>query len=98
MNYERQPNYNDVHDREAAWRALAQSLYLRLSECRVIHIIEGQPEYPAPPTWDELEAFATRFRALSTAAGWTLKAQGTGTDELPMPKRPKRRKPWWRFW
>jgi hypothetical protein len=75
---------DEEFEREAAWRELAQSLYMRLSECQPVKL-GNMTALPKLPSQDELEAYATRFRALSTAGGWTSS------------RRPDRRRWWWPF-
>jgi hypothetical protein len=77
---------DEEFEREAAWRALAESLFMRLSECQRL-TVGTVTAMPKLPTQDELDSFATRFRALSAAGGWTS-------------GRPSRapRRPWWLFW
>jgi len=73
---------HDDFDREDAWRKLSYDLYLRLAECQPLKLgrVTALPKLPAQ---DELDAFVSRFRALSEAGGWT--------------SRQRKRRWWWPF-
>lgn len=78
-------NIDDVFERETKWRQLAEALFLRLSECQPVKL-GNITALPKLPSQDELDAFATRFRALSVAGGWTTQGRA-----------PRQRRWWWPF-
>lgn len=70
--------------RESDWRELARSVITRLAECKPLKT-GNVTALPKLPTQDEIDAYMTRFRALSAAGGWTMRP------------RERRRRWWWPF-
>ena len=76
---------DDDLKRESDWRELARSAIVRLSECRPLTTMGNVTALPKLPSQDEIDAYMTRFRALSSAGGWTR------------PRERQRRWWWWPF-